>query len=132
MANCMEQVAKMLGVKMGENFRFIDENGKESVGIYWFEKNGLISSVTLSKVQNVLVCLLTGKYTVKHVPYQPKHNDVYWRVGVYGSAFSEKWTGQLFDYNLYKLGNCYRTKEEAEANRDKWIDFYASDEVLEV
>ena len=34
--------------------------------------------------------------------------------------------------NRYKLGNCYRTKEEAEANRDKWVKFYKSDEVLEV
>ena len=24
------------------------------------------------------------------------------------------------------------TKEEAEANRDKWIEFYKSDEVLEI
>ena len=34
--------------------------------------------------------------------------------------------------NRYKLGNCYRTREEAEANRDKWVAFYASDDVLEV
>lgn len=34
--------------------------------------------------------------------------------------------------NYYKLGNCYRTKAEAEFNRDKWMAFYASDEVLEV
>ena len=38
----------------------------------------------------------------------------------------------FIDRMLYKLGNFYRTAEEAEANRDKWVAFYASDEVLEV
>lgn len=30
------------------------------------------------------------------------------------------------------VGNCYRTYEEAKKNKDKWVVFYASDEVMEV
>ena len=49
-----------------------------------------------------------------------------------GTIKQYTWTDRTLDYSLYKLGNCYRTEEEAESNRDKWVTFYASDEVLEV
>jgi hypothetical protein len=49
-----------------------------------------------------------------------------------GDADCSYWNDNFVDICLYKLGNCYRTAQEAEVNRDKWKAFYASDEVLEV
>ena len=49
-----------------------------------------------------------------------------------GYVYKMCYCGSNEDKTFYKLGNCYRTCEEAEANRDKWVKFYVSDEVLEV
>ena len=64
--------------------------------------------------------------------WKPKFCECYWMVNQYGNAVGLAWIDGYGDNFNYKLGNCYRTREEAEANRDKWVAFYASDEVLEV
>lgn len=137
MANHMAEVAKMLGVELGERFTIIDLDG-EIMGTAIIDECGfkLIEynvNYTNSWYQYALEDLLTGKYIIKRKPWKPKDEQTYWHVDENGYVWQE-----LADYgyagylNYYKLGNCYRTREEAEANRDKWIKFYASDEVLEV
>lgn len=134
MANYMEQVAKMLGVEMGEEFEILWPDGRMPYDedIYCFKDNGLYAVYTNVQAHRILACLLTGAAIVKHKPWKPEFEDIYWRIDLNGTVTQEVWTNTVFDYNLYKIGNCYRTQKEAEANRDKWLDFYASDEVLEV
>lgn len=76
--------------------------------------------------------ILDGKMVIKHKPWKPSEGDKYWYVSSDGSVDYYSWTDDTMDFLAYKLGNCYKTEREAEANRDKWIAFYASDEVLEV
>ena len=38
--NCMEDIAKNFGVKIGENFIIENEDGR-TIGIFKFDKNGL-------------------------------------------------------------------------------------------
>ncbi len=70
------------------------------------------------------------------VVWKPKDFEEYWVVDIdldcchVGTDVYYSWCAACV--NFYKIGNCYKTKEEAEANIDKWISFYASDEVLEV
>ena len=135
MANHMSEVAKMLGVELGEKFIIEDLDG-EMMGIAVIEQSGfkLLEyniNYTNSWFQYTLENLLTGKYTIKRKPWKPKYEETYWYIDEQGESWGSPFTGS--DYiNYYKLGNCYRTREEAEANRDKWVAFYASDEVLEV
>ena len=79
---------------------------------------------------------MTGELTIKRKPWKPKDRDAYFYVDkngdVYKSTCFEKDDFVSEHLNYYKIGNCYQTPEEAEANRDKWVAFYASDEVLEV
>lgn len=75
---------------------------------------------------------LTGFTTVKRKPWKPKDEEEYWLVDQCGNVVSLNWMDNFLCITNYKIGNCYRTCEEAEANRDKWIEFYKSDEVLEV
>ncbi len=63
---------------------------------------------------------------------RPKYDEYYYHIGTHGHVYDKKWYNDVLDVNYYKIGNCYRTIEEAKANSDKWIAFYASDEVLEV
>ena len=137
MANHMAEVAKMLGVELGEEFEVEKYSSrKHRITVNGFERyedgewlgNHAVDSFIFEK-------LLTGKYAIKRKPWKPNDGERYWYVDERGRIWSD-----YFDYysctshcmNYYKLGNCYRTREEAEVNRDKWIKFYASDEVMEV
>ena len=76
--------------------------------------------------------LIGGHYTIEHKPWKPNNGDLYFFVDANGISDYEKYFNDSFDIMCYKLGNCYKTTAEAEKNKQKWIDFYSSDEVLEV
>jgi len=125
--NYMAEVAKLLGVELGEKFQV----GNLELD-YVLTADGLFYVNDNSRCDHVLSGILEGKISYKRKPYMPKHEHLYWYVVIDGSITSCRWFGDHLDISNYKLGNCYRTKEEAEANRKKWIDFYVSAEVLEV
>lgn len=133
MANYMADVAKLLGVELGEEFQ-ICGNGVATVKL---TEDGLEIVTILGKLidhanEICLTKIITGKYIIKRKPWKPKYEDYYWNVRLEGEICLTRWLDDIIDYNNYKLGNCYHTKKEAEENRNKWISFYASDEVLEV
>ena len=129
MANHMQEVAKMLGVELGEEF--MCNNGYKYVlreyGVAQSKYDGFMGSFT-----NVLNDLLTGKLLIERKPYKPATGEEYWAIYPSGRAEHVMCIDDIIDHSFYKLGNCYRTAAEAVANRDKWVAFYASDEVLEV
>ena len=79
-----------------------------------------------------LTSLLSRKSIIKRKPWKPKDGEEYWLVNHCGDVISLNWIDNFLCIANYKIGNCYRTREEAEANREKWVAFYASDEVLKV
>ena len=133
--NHMPEVAKMLGVELGEIFEIqIDENKTFQ---FRFAENGLqcFNGKMWDEDVVAMTCLnllLVGKYTIKRKPWKPKEGESYYIVETNGSIGVEEWWAETIDMNYYKIGNCYRTSEEAEANHEKWVAFYAPDEVLEV
>lgn len=133
MANHMTEVANMLGVELGEEFE-IDYGGSDVILSAKVTDTGfrIINSNSLEFSGLFLNLLLSGQLKIKHKPWKPIINDIYYFVRSDGDVSSAQWISNVWDNSIYKLGNCYRTKEEAEANRDKWVAFYASDEVLEV
>lgn len=139
MANYMAEVAKMLGVELGEVFTIEVPSHPNYHVEAFFRVDGL--GFTKCNVPgeelwlpHVLKHLITGTYTIKRKPWKPVYGDCYWAVSAHPTEYFHylKWEGNVSDYSNYKLGNCYRTRKEAEVNRDKWSRFYASDEVLEV
>lgn len=127
MANHMAQVAKMLGVELGERFKVDSFEGD-----CFFTNDGFKSEYDDFASPVVLYDLLSGSCNIKKKPWKPSIDDTFWLVDQNGDLISSKWRKYTEQLNLYKLGNCYRTYEEAEANRDKWVAFYVSDKVLEV
>lgn len=137
--NYMSEVAKMLGVELGERFHIKFNNGFNSK---YHEDNEYYlceSGVKLDKKNHacissdMLLGILSGAISIKRKPFRPKKGEEYWSVeALYGDAVCIHWSGCWGDIMYYKVGNCYRTQEEAEMNRDKWLAFYASNEVLEV
>lgn len=139
MANHMAEVAKMLGVELSEEFEVKGFTSEYNITGKFTDVGMEISCRENELLQNdtdwFLCALLCGKVTIKRKPWKPKRGETYWYVEKYGDIWEREWhpCRYMSDHvNRYKIGNCYRTREEAEANRDKWAAFYASDEVLEV
>lgn len=130
MANHMPEIARMLGVELGEKFKI--ENSTDNNTYYFTEKDIVIDGTKYCADVDLLRLLICGIYTIKRKPWKPSDMDIYYVVMKNGAIKQYTWTDCTLDYSLYKLGNCYCTREQAEANRDKWVAFYASDEVLEV
>lgn len=125
--NYMEQVAKMLGVDLGEHFEI-----NKNVGVFTLCNDGLVNIQGGFMCNELLSKLLSGKYAIKRKPWKPKEGERYYFVSMNEGVLSDTSDNVTVDALLYKIGNCYKTKEEAEANYKKWQEFYKSDEVLEV
>ena len=133
--NYMAEVAKMLGVELGEEFEIDYGHTRTATanitktGLHIIDTNMVDFSGDLNRV--TLDWLLGGKCTIKRKPWKPKYGEIYYCVNTFGQVCEEQWYRDILDRMFYKIGNCYKDASQAEANRDKWIAFYASDEVLE-
>ena len=136
MANYMADVAKLLGVEIGEEFEIQFDSPYHASAMFtkdMFKITDTDAPITIPYwPESILHSLLRGRLTIKRKAWKPKVDERYYTVAENGVPEQNVCVWDFIDISLYKLGNCYRTKEEAEANRDKWSRFYASDEVLEV
>ena len=138
MENYMAEVAKMLGVEMNEEFEIVFPSPSSVKTTAAFSENGFRIVYTDAYIltpywkESLLHSLLKGDITIKRKPWKPKVDERFYIVAINGEIMHKHWDDCSNHKNYYRLGNCYRTYAEAEANRDKWISFYASDEVLEV
>lgn len=118
--NLIPEIAKMLGVQLGEEFkvkgydeltyRFASDGLKLTYG------NGLeISGLTATVA---LVALLNGKDEIVKLSWKPKKDDIYYTFELLDDRWvvaSLFWEGFPNDYALLDKGWVYRTKAEAEA-----------------
>ena len=125
--NYMIEITKMLGVEPGEFFEIYGCDGT-----YFMSSDGLYHVQSGFSCEKTLSNLLSGKNKIKRKPWKPEYDEIYYCVNSTGHVCEEKWYGDVIDTLYYKLGNCYQFKSHAEANSDKWISFYRSNDVLEV
>ncbi len=122
--NLIPQIAKMLGVEIGEEFKIKGDNELT----YRFTNAGLKlthdSGIELADVSaNVaFVDLVNGKDEIIKLPWKPKAGEQYYSFG--GRFFGDPtvwividviWQGLAYDVAMFDKGWVYRTKEEAEA-----------------
>lgn len=55
------------------------------------------------------------------IEYPFEENDLYWSIDIDGELFQDQWNCSGFDKNCFKLGNAFKTEQEAEKERDKRI-----------
>lgn len=115
--NLMPDVAKLLGVELGEEFIIENKDRKETVvlaadGFHVIQPNNAVGpdhSKLLSKV-------LQGFYEVKKKPWEPKEGEYFYYPDVKRKAVCRlPWDSQFFDFAMKALDMVYRTQEEAEA-----------------
>lgn len=120
--NYYKQFAEMLGLELEQEFSLINSDGEKvnddlykiiEDGIYYQKKEYdfwvLEPSITLA-------CLLKGLYKAVPKSWKPKEGEEYWYyTKAFNLAISHKWCVGNYDLLLWKVGNCFRTKEEANA-----------------
>lgn len=110
--NYMADVAKILGVELGEEFKISCVNGT-----YKFTTDGLKFKVREEWiVASFMSDLLTGKHKIIKLPWQPKNGDRYYFPGDGFTITSHSiWCGLTLEYALKEAGMIFRTAEECEA-----------------
>ena len=115
--NYMPEVAKMLGVEIGEEFDILYKDGTATeLGPFKFTNETILDCDGDELQCWRLCCLLTGDYTIQKRPWRPKYDDEYWIVFTNGNVgwqyFRKGHTGHLANLNM---GNCFPTEEAAKA-----------------
>ena len=119
--NLIPEIARMLGVEIGEEFKI---KGREGA-IYKFIVDGLLVSYDDAEkvyiATNVpLVGLVRGDIEIVKLPWKPKKGEKYW--GFWYSQLNDTWLVILYtwgnnpeDFAFYKAGWVFHTKKEAKA-----------------
>lgn len=115
MANYMAEVAKMLGVELGEKFK-VAERGCRYETVYYFDRNGAWDED--GQVADAIIpALLIGSYEIVKLPWKPKIDEQWYFPDIISKRIVwNRWEDDTRDYAMLTLGICYRTKEEAEAH----------------
>ncbi len=115
--NYYKQIAEMLGLELGQEFRIIGSHEKTiDDAVFEITEDGLFSKANnlSGKVTLMLDLLLSGDYKAVPKPWKPKKGDEYWRCSsIRGFVSSAIWLDDVIDLCGWKSGNCFRTEEEA-------------------
>lgn len=118
MANLIPQIAKMLGVKLGEEFKI---KGHEEL-TYRFASDRLQltydNNIELSDLATkvAFVALLNGKDEIVKLPWKPKEGESFYTfTAAYGEwpVSLDVWAEEPCNYALLDKGWIYRTEKEA-------------------
>lgn len=119
--NLIPQIAHMLGVELGEEFKIKGYDGLA----YQFVDYGLKLSfqndigMTAIPTNVALVNLLNGNDEIIKLPWKPKMDERYWTfgLGVDGKwiVIARRWEGYPCEFLLVDKGWAYRREEEAKA-----------------
>lgn len=118
--NYWKQFAEMLGLELGEKFELTYDDGTINEDTYKIEEDGFYyknkqSEDWFAEPSTTINKLISGYCKAVPKPWKPKYGEKYWSY----SFKSNKARYSLFgayveDYAIWKSGNCFRTKEEAE------------------
>lgn len=119
--NYMSEIAKMLGVNIGEEFIIQNADRKETAIL---AMDGLRIPFPHGMAEmddgRLLLKVLQGHYEIIKLPWKPKEDEPYWTISFFKEhrpyAENYVWNGDDMDFTKLKLGMVYRTQAEAEAH----------------
>ena len=116
-----KQFAEMLGLELGQEFILTDVDGnRKNKYTYKFTEDGVVykSPTFINWSINSLGTIgsiLDGDVKAVPKPWKPERGEGYW---YYSDKFKQnmtsKWGYGNYDLIFWKVGNCFRTEEEAE------------------
>ena len=119
--NYYKQFAEMLGLELEQEFVLTDADGnRKNKYTYKFTEDGVLyKSPTFTNWSinslGTIGSLLNGDVKAVPKPWKPKKGEAYWHYSeVWGEVISFDWEDCYYDFLLWKVGNCFKTKEEAD------------------
>jgi hypothetical protein len=120
--NLIPEIAKMLGVELGEEFKVKGYEEMTFSLIY----SGLIivyddyPEMEWTSVNTIFDELLVGRLEIIKLPWKPKQDETFYTFGIHATetkwvVVSVKWWDNVKNLALYKIGWIYRSQAEAEA-----------------
>lgn len=124
--NLIPEIAKMLGVELGEEFKV---KGDDEL-TYIFTDDGLKITfaggieIAQTSINSAFVALVMGKDEIVKLPWKPKKCDVYYTFSFGGLSeewvvVKQQWDAHPYERALLDKGWVYRTSEEAQASLPK-------------
>ena len=127
------------------NYRWTDEMFEDTEENKMDNNNITVNMENLSQEERTLLSLIEKANKPKSKVWKPKKDETYYYLYSYGNIEEDTWDNANEDRNRYALGNCFKTKEEAEfalerqkvimelkrfalENNDKEIDWSNDDE----
>lgn len=113
--NLIPKIAKMLGVELGEEFKFGNNNVK-----FWFDLDGLHSE-EFETADLTLYRIVRGEAEIVKMPWKPKEGQTVYSFYARGissvlEVISFVWVGSVVSHQaLVKAGWVFKTKKEAKA-----------------
>ena len=131
--NYMAEVAKLLGVELGESFKITSDTQGDYPGDYqnyyrFTENNCFETSFDGVKWETatviILRVILMGGARIIKLPWRPSRDDVYYMPSVTSTGKYIKlfWTGSRNDEGSYQQGLVLRTKKEAVELAEEMLD----------
>lgn len=125
--NYYKKIAEMLGVELGEEFSLKNNKTNElNASRYKItQEEGLIYSIGGERWNrsSSLLVIFNGAYSIVKLPWKPKKGEAYWHYSeVWSEVISFEWEDCLYDFLLWKAGNCFKTKEEGDAKAKEIIE----------
>lgn len=122
----MEEIMEKLGVERNEVF-CISVNGSKLNGFRFIEKGP--KDIVFEDIQNrgydYFYDLLNGAVTIIKNPWRPKIGEDFYQIHMDGHIYSYiMFAYDKSQYDTILLGNCYRTKKEAEKYSEYWKQVY--------
>ena len=118
--NYWKQFAAMLGLELGEEFVLTDSYGeRKDGGTYKITENGVYykyptSSEWFTEPVKTIERLLNGCDIAVPKPWKPEKGDKYFYYAkAFGQTVYKIWIDENYDLLLWKVGNCFKTEEEA-------------------
>ena len=126
--NLMPEVAKLLGVEIGEKFRLrFSENEHCNPEVYYFTENSFDKVPDYENTDErgeaiidnddlwAIMLLLGGEAEIVKLPWEPKEGERYFYPSISAKRVDcTNWICCSFDYAMKALGMVYKTLEEAQ------------------
>lgn len=117
--NLLPEIAKMLGVEIGEAFKI---KGEDELMTYRFNSDGLQVTygdgieIPYISTNPAFVALLNGTDEIVKLPWKPAYRQKYWTFGLKDGIWvvvPREWEDYPAEILLADKGWTYRTREEA-------------------
>ena len=118
--NYWKQFAEILGLELEQEFVLTDVDGNiKDIFTYKITEDGIFYK---SKISNdwfkteLVDALLNGCIKAVPKPWKPEKGEKYFYYAkAFGQTVYKIWIDENYDLLLWKVGNCFKTREEAEA-----------------